>query len=118
YWRAWDDSGFPVKSNPDERRKYGEAVPYGYQLCDTLLGRAMDMVDADTIIVVASSMGQPPYVSERYAEGKYVVRIKSIDALLNLIGREGITEVVPTMVPQWNITVPDDQRRAQLIRVF
>ncbi len=118
YWRAWDDSGFPVKSNPDERRKYGEAVPYGYQLCDTLLGRAMDMVDSDTIVVVASSMGQQPYVSERYAEGKYVVRIKSIDTLLNLIGREGITEVVPTMVPQWNITVPDDQRRAQLIRIF
>jgi hypothetical protein len=115
YWRAWDDSGFAVKSSSDERAKYGEAVPYGYRLCDELLGRAMRLVDDDTVLVLASSMGQQPFVSDRYAEGKIVVRIKDIEALLDLIGRDGITDVVPTMVPQWNITVPDAKRRARLI---
>ncbi|AKJ29900.1 hypothetical protein [Caldimonas brevitalea] len=114
YWRAWDDSAFPVKSPPDEKRKYGEAVPYGYRLCDELLGRAMRLIDRDTVLVVASSMGQQPYISDKYREGKVVVRVKDIEALLKLLGRDGVTEVVPTMVPQWNVHVPDAGRRAQL----
>jgi hypothetical protein len=118
YWRAWDDSAFKAKSSTEERAKYGEAVPYGYQVCDELLGRAMAMIDADTVLVVASSMGQQPYVSDKYAEGKIVVRIKDIDALLKLVGRDGITDVVPTMVPQWNLTVPDADRRAALVHAF
>jgi Type I phosphodiesterase / nucleotide pyrophosphatase len=118
HWRDWDDSDFPVKSSAEDRRKYGEAVPYGYQLCDELLGKAMEMIDDDTVLMLASSMGQQPYISERYSEGKYVVRIKDIDTLLDLMGRDGITDVVPTMVPQWNLTIPDAARRDQIKRTF
>jgi hypothetical protein len=114
YWRAWDDSEFPAKASAEEKSQYGQAVPLGYQLCDELLGRAMALIDQHTVLVVASSMGQQPFVSDKYAKGKIVVRIKDIDALLRLVGREGITEVVPTMVPQWNLTIPDANRRAQV----
>ncbi len=114
YWRAWDDSKFQAKSPPDEREKYGQAVPFGYHLCDELLGRAMKLIDDQTVLVVASSMGQQPYVSEKYDQGKIVVRVKSIDALLALLGKDGITEVVPTMVPQWNLVVPDAARRRSI----
>ena len=111
YWRAWDDSQFKSKSPPDEREKFGEAVPYGYQLCDELLGRAFRLIGDQTVLVVASSMGQQPFVSERYDEGKIVVRIKDIERLLAIVGRHGIDEVVPTMVPQWNLAIPDAVRR-------
>ena len=118
YWRAWDDSKFSSKSPPAERAKYGQAVPLGYQICDELLGRAMDLIDDQTVLVLASSMGQQPYVSEKYDQGKIVVRIKNIDRLLGVIGREGIDEVIPTMVPQWNLAVPDGARRQALKRQF
>ncbi len=98
--------------------QFGEAVPYGYQLCDKLLGKAMAMIGDDTVLVLASSMGRQPLISERYVEGKYVVRIKNIDKVLELIGHDGITDVVPTMVPQWNLTIPDATRRAQVKVVF
>ena len=111
YWRAWDDSKFLAKAPPGEREKYGEAVPLGYELCDELLGRAFKLIDDETVLVVASSMGQQPYVSEKYDQGKIVVRVKNIDTLLDVLGREGISEVVPTMVPQWNLTVPSAGRR-------
>lgn len=113
YWRAWDDSGFKAKSNAQERANYGEAVPYGYQLCDELIGRFMQLLDRDTVLVLASSMGQQPFVSERYKDGKIVVRFKSIDRIVELLGKQGIVEVVPTMVPQWNLKIPDHQRRAE-----
>lgn len=114
YWRAWDDSAFTTRSPPGEKKKYGEAVPFGYRVCDELLGRAFDLIDDTTVIVVASSMGQQPFVSDKYPDGKIVVRIKDIDALLGLLGRKGVQEVVPTMVPQWNIVVPDAAQRHSL----
>ena len=114
YWRAWDDSNFLVKSPPEEREKYGQAIPFGYELCDELIGRAMKLIDAETVLVVASSMGQQAYVSEKYDQGKIVVRIKNIDTLLDVVGRSGIDEIVPTMVPQWNLLVPDARRRASI----
>ena len=116
YWRAWDDSTFRAKSPPAERKLYGDAVPRGYRLCDRLLGRFIKLVGPQGVLVVASSMGQKPYQSERYQEGKFIVRIRDIERFLDLIGRDGIDEVVPTMVPQWNLSVPDPSRRAQVKR--
>jgi predicted AlkP superfamily phosphohydrolase/phosphomutase len=118
YWRAWDDSGFMEKASQKERDAYGEAVPYGYRICDELIGRAMNLIDDETVLVVASSMGQQPYVSEKYQKGKIIVRIKDIEKLLTVVGRSGIEKVVPTMVPQWNLTVPDADKRHQLKAQF
>ena len=118
YWRAWDDAVFPVKSSPKERKEYGEAVPEGYRLCDELIGRAMRLLDPETVLVVASSMGQQPYISDVYRAGKVIVRIRDIEALLKIVGREGISEVVPTMVPQWNLRIEDPARRRAVMTAF
>ncbi len=118
YWRAWDDSKFLAPSPEDEKRKYAEAVPYGYQICDELLGRFLSLVDDDTVVVVATSMGQQPYVSELFPEGRIVVRFKDMPAAIELLGIEGVTEMVPTMVPQWNLRIPADRNRARAKRLF
>ena len=118
YWRAWDDSAFKVKAAPEEQQRFGAAVPFGYQVCDELLGRAFDLIGADTVLVVASSMGQQPYVSEKYVGGKIVVRIRDMETLLNTIGRVGVKEYIPTMVPQWNLTMASSQERDSLMARF
>jgi hypothetical protein len=114
YWRAWDDSQFAIKAPAAECQSYAEAVPEGYRLCDELLGRFMPLLDSGTVLVVASSMGQQPFVSERYPEGKIGVRFRDINSILDMLGRNGIEEVVPTMVPQWNLCIPDAGRRAEI----
>jgi hypothetical protein len=118
YWRAMDDSKFPVPSTPEEKIKYGEAVEHGYDLCDELLGRFLRMVDKDTVVVLASSMGQQPYVSDLYPEGKIAVRFKDLWKILAIVGADkgprGVTEVVPTMLPQYNVTIPDAAVRTRV----
>jgi hypothetical protein len=109
---------FPVKSSPKERKEYGEAVPEGYRLCDELIGRAMNLLERDTVLVVASSMGQQPYVSDVYRAGKVIVRIRDIEAVLAVVGRDGISDVVPTMVPQWNLRIEDPVRRLAVRTAF
>ncbi|MFM2397871.1 MAG: hypothetical protein RL341_28, partial [Pseudomonadota bacterium] len=112
YWRAWDDSKFLDKASPQERTRFGDAVPYGYKICDEIIGRAFELIDDQTVLVVASSMGQQPYISEKYQHGKIIVRVKDMQKLLDALQAPGITKVVPTMVPQWNLTVPDAAARA------
>ncbi|MBL9026759.1 MAG: hypothetical protein JNL21_31465 [Myxococcales bacterium] len=111
YWRAWDDSRFLTKSPPDEKRHYGEAVPYGYEIGDEIVARAMRFVDDDTVLVIATSMGQQPYVADLFPEGRIVVRFKDIRRTLSFLGIEGVTEIVPTMVPQYNLRIPDAAQR-------
>jgi hypothetical protein len=114
YWRAYDDSAFPTKASADEKRKYGGAIEHGYELCDELLGRFLALVDKETVVILASSMGQQPYVHELYPEGKIPVRFKDVRQILAIVGARGVTEVVPTMLPQWNVKIPDAAERARV----
>src|SRR5262249_2852096 len=105
---------FQTPAPPEEKRKYGGAVEYGYEICDELLGRFMKLMDDDTVLMLASSMGQQPYVADLYPEGKLVVRFKDIRKVLDIVGAKGGTGVVPTMVPQWNVKIPDPAERARV----
>lgn len=118
YWRAYDDSEFLVRSSPEEKARYGGAVEYGYEVCDELLGRFMKLVGDDTVLVLASSMGQQPYVSERFPKGRIVVRFKNLQRILEIFGAQGVAEVVPTMVPQFNVKIPDPVERARVRKLF
>ena len=113
YWRAYDDSQFLVRSPAEEKRKYGAAVEYGYEVVDELLGRFHELADEDTVLVLASSMGQQPYVKDEFPDGRVVLRFKDVRKVLDLVGATGVTEIVPTMVPQFNVRIPDAQARAR-----
>ena len=116
YWRAWNDEHFATRGPPEEKVRYGEAVPLGYQVCDQLLGRFLDLIDDDTVLMICSSMGQQPYVNAAYRDGKVILRFKAIQDFLGRIGAVGVTEVVQTMVPQFNLRVPDRDQRQQLLQ--
>ncbi len=118
YWRAWDDSKFLARAPEEEKRHYGAAVPYGYEVADDLLARFEKLAGPDTVLVLATSMGQQPYVADLFPEGRVVVRFKDPKRLLDFMGITGVTELVPTMVPQWNVRIPDAEKRAQAIRLL
>lgn len=113
YWRAYDDSTFLTRASEEEKTKYGAAVPYGYELMDELLGKFIELVDDDTVIAIASSMGQQPYRQEQYAAGRIVVRFKDVQQVLGLVGAR-VDAVHPVMAPQWNVVIRDAAERARV----
>lgn len=115
YWRAHDDRAFAVKSPPAERQAFGDAVSYGYEIADELLGRSLRLVGPDGIVVVASSMGQQPYVHERFPNGRVIVRFRNVQRVLALAGVPAVDEVMPLMVPQVSVRIidPDARRLAK-----
>jgi len=103
YWRAMQPELFPQEPAPDERETYGEAIEHGYRVADRILRRALRLLSPDTVLIVASSMGQQPYINQALEKGKRLLRLRSYDAFLGLLGAEDGVRIVPTMADQFNI---------------
>jgi hypothetical protein len=117
YWRAYDDSKFLTPASAEEKKHHGPAVEYGYEICDQLLGRFMSMVDSDTVVAVASSMGQKPYVKDDFPKGRFAVRFKDMSRLLDIFGAKGVAGIVHVMTPQVNVKIPDDIERRRVMEL-
>lgn len=107
YWRATDATPFQEPPTADEVRKYGAAIPFGYQVADEILARIMAMADEHTTIVVASGLAQKPYVSDEFRGGRSVLRIRDIQQVVDLIGATGHCRPYSVMAPQWNLEFSD-----------
>jgi hypothetical protein len=119
FFRAWRPELFPDETDPNEVRCFGSAVFYGYQVADQLLARFMRLADRtpDLILCVASSMGQKPYVPEKYAKvAPPTCRVRSIDRLVDVLGLRGRCEYFSTMAPQWNMRIQDPALRQEVVR--
>ncbi len=117
FWRAMDATPFLVPPSAEEVRRFGPAIEFGYSTGDEVLRRLWRQVDDNTVVILASGLGQQPYVVEEFKEGRQVVHIRSIDQIVRLCGLEGACTTSSVMAPQWNLKVPDPARRAQAEKV-
>lgn len=102
YWKAMQPEAFHQATTPDEIRVYGQAIEYGYRAADELLSRMMKLADDNTVLVIASSMGQKPYVSD-IEETRPIIQLRSLDRLMKILGIEGRAKAISTMCDQFNI---------------
>jgi hypothetical protein len=93
---------FPQATTPDEIRTYGGAIEHGYAAADELLSRMLRLLDRSTTLVVASSMGQKPYVSP-LRNGKPISQLRSLDRLVEIAGLNGRAHALSTMSDQFNL---------------
>ncbi len=103
YWKAMEPQAFPQPTTDKEIRDYGGAVEHGYVTADALLGRIRAIIDDRTVLIVASSMGQKPFVSPHLRKGKATVQLRSLDKLLELIGADSSARALPVMSDQFNV---------------
>jgi arylsulfatase A-like enzyme len=102
YWKAMTPEAFPQPTTPDEIRIYGGAIEHGYAAADELLSRMMRLLDGSTTLVVASSMGQKPYISP-LRNGKPISQLRSLDRLMEIVGLNGRVRALSTMSDQFNL---------------
>lgn len=102
YWKAMAPEAFPQMTSPDEARTYGAAIEHGYASADKLLGRMLRLLDGATVLVVASSMGQKPYISQ-LRNGKPISQLRSLDRLMEIVGLNGRVRALSTMSDQFNL---------------
>jgi hypothetical protein len=119
FLRALHPEAFPDPTDPEEIRRFGDAIHYGYVVADRLLGQFLDLCDreGDLVLCVASSMGQKPFVPERYGNvAPPTARIRSIERLLDILGIRQRCEYFSTMAPQWNVRIHDEPLRKRIMQ--
>ena len=102
---------FPQPTTEKEREIYGNAIEYGYQSADELLKRAMDLCDENTVLIVASSMGQKPFITIRKRQTNRAASSLIISRNLGLKDRLNFS----TMSDQFNI-YPNSDETKQIVK--
>ncbi|MDQ2920214.1 MAG: alkaline phosphatase family protein [Acidobacteriota bacterium] len=102
YWKAMQPDVFPQETTQEERRNYAGAIEHGYGAADELLKRMMGLLDSRTVMVVASSMGQQPFITP-LKKGKRIGQLRSLDQLVDILDAQGRVRALPTMSDQFNL---------------
>lgn len=118
YWRSADPAPFLTKPSQEEIKRFGGAVEFGYRAADVVLRKLYQLADQNTVVVVASGLGQQPYVDEEFRDGREVVRVRDVQQVIRLCGVEGRCTPVSMMAPQWNLQFTDREAQQQAERVL
>jgi hypothetical protein len=60
YWRNMDPEAFRIQPTAAEQAEYGNAILYGYQEMDDILGRFLQLADERTTLVLCTALSQQP----------------------------------------------------------
>lgn len=118
YWRSMDPKPFLAAPSEEERRRFSGAIEYGYRVADEVLRRVWSLADENTVVILASGLGQKPYVSDDFKEGRTIVRVRDVNQIVELCGVTGHCTPVMMMAPQWNLEIKDGEKRAKAERVL
>jgi hypothetical protein len=103
YWRNMDPSVFSVKPSDSEQEEYNQAVLFGYQQMDLLVGKCLNMIDSQTAVVLATALSQQPCLKYEDAGGKVFYRPEDPADLFKFAGMSSNPEFAPVMSEQFRL---------------
>lgn len=101
YWRHMDPEPFTVRPDAAEMALYGDAVKFGYQAMDKLVGRFLKLAQAEgASLMFLTALSQQPFLRHEELGGQNFYRLHNVEAFL---ARMGISaqDVSPTMTHQY-----------------
>lgn len=123
YWRNMAPELFRAKPEPEEQARCEEAILFGYQEMDRLLGRFVELAGENTILVFCTALSQQPCLLYEEQGGKSFYRPRDFEALLKYAGVTGPRVVSPVMSEQFHVLfenekdAPDAEARLRALRV-
>lgn len=92
YWSHHDPEGFAVKPSESESKAYRDAILFGYQAQDRLIGKALALAGKDTAIAMCTALSQQPMHDYEDRGGKAMFIPKDYRKLLPLLGASVATD--------------------------
>ncbi|WP_206245186.1 alkaline phosphatase family protein [Novosphingobium terrae] len=112
FWRNFEPQAFSVNSDAETQKKYAEAIPYGYQKMDEIIGEARALAGPETSIVLCTALSQQPMLDHEDIGGKQIFKMHNQDKLFAFAGvPEGYT-YAPVMAEQFHL-IYDTEAEAQ-----
>ncbi|MGK2948770.1 MAG: hypothetical protein ACSLFP_09360 [Acidimicrobiales bacterium] len=113
YWRYMDPEPFTLKPTVDEVRRFGEAVRFGYQEMDRLVGQALRLAGDDTTLVLCTALSQQPYLVKDEAGGSRFYRPADMSAFVGQLGLRGVEKVASVMSSEFHVYFRSEAEAAE-----
>jgi hypothetical protein len=116
YWRYMEPDAFPLRPGEAERARYGEAIKFGYEAMDWLIGRVLKLADRHgATLVFQTALSQQPFVRYDDKGGQRFFRLRDVNAFLRAAAID-YRDVDPTMTHQFMATFADEEQRREAER--
>jgi hypothetical protein len=112
YWRNMEPEEFAVKPSQAEQEDHEDAILYGYQNMDDLLGRFMHLAGNNATLIFSTGLSQQPYLKYEETGGRHYYRIKSPQLLGEKLKVKGKYSYHPVMAEQFVLRF-EDQHEAE-----
>jgi hypothetical protein len=100
YWRHMEPERFSVIPSKQEVEQYGDAILYGYQRMDELIGRFLKLAGQNATLIFCTGLSQQPYLKAESAGGRHYYRIIGPNVFHERLGIESKFEYSPVMSDQ------------------
>lgn len=120
FWRNMQPEAFEIRPSDQEQRDYKDAILFGYQQMDRVVGRVLKLAPEATILLL-TGLGQQPFTKMEATGGKRVFRLHGEEVLRNQLQVPGDFSYEPIMADQFFLrfqAADDAQRAAQHLRGF
>lgn len=115
YWRHMDPDAFSVKPDQAELDRYGDAILFGYQNMDRLLGRFFALEKHHPVtLVLASALSQQPFLKAEAEGGQRFYRPRNMDSLLAWLGLKPAA-AQPVMTHQYMLRFDEAEQTEQAV---
>ena len=109
YWRNMEPELFPVKPTNPKPDEYENAIRFGYEQMDYLIGRFMKLADENTLLVFSTAISQQPCLKYEESGGAFFHRSKDFSKFLDFAVIRGYSDVAPVMTHQFHIDFQSDE---------
>ena len=107
HWREMEPDVFTLKPAAEEMERHGDAILFGYQKMDEIVGECLDLAKDGTTLVLCTALGQQPLTRYEDEGGKQVFRVTDPQQLLKFAGVTAPCEHRPVMAEEFQLKFAD-----------
>jgi hypothetical protein len=108
HWREMEPDRFAIRPTPDDETAYGEAIRFGYEKMDRLVGECLDLAGPETTVVLCTALSQQPMTEYDSSGGKQVFKTR-IEKLAQYLGLPQPYSVTPVMAEEFRLRFGNDE---------
>lgn len=109
YWRNMEPDKFQVKPSAQEQMEYENAILFGYQEMDQIIGAFLNLVDSNTTLILSTGLSQQPCFTYEKIGGKHLYRPRKFENLLAFAGVTSNYTCSPVMAEEFHIRFENEQ---------
>jgi hypothetical protein len=101
YWRMFQPDQFSAKPSDDDMALYGDAILFGYQSMDALLGDFISLADEQgATVMFMTALSQQPFLKAEDSGGKHFYRMRDVEGFFKRFDLP-FASIDPTMTHQY-----------------